>query len=216
MRKISGDMIGISRKNILILLLLFGSVLHIEAQELSAYIINNMVIAGKKSPYQISGKKNFAIITIDSLTFGNVTQASTAALDFQKSNITEVQFKQEKGKWSYESAKPLSLSKESLEEFPDFISQFSKNKDYQINHTVFPFPINTSAGKGPGKRKLIMPRDWNHINFTYDHPQMYVFKSKEKGNNRKIYLYKENRLAEMFNFIRINKQWYLIEKYEFE
>ena len=207
---------GILKKHIYTLTLLFGTILPSAAQELSSHILNELITAGKKNPYQGIDAKNFAIITIDSIPFSNTPQHSTAYLDFKKRSVVETTFKRGGGRWNYSNGKAYAIGKEAYDEFPDFILQFSQNKDFQINHTIFPFPVNVFVGKEQAKRKLIMPRDWDPVELTNLYPQMIHFKSDEKGNNRKIYIYQKGRMASMYNFIRINKNWYMIEKFEFE
>ncbi len=200
------------------LILLFGTVLPSAAQELSSHIINNLIASGKKSPYNEINTKNFVIVSIDSLPFGNTPLGATAQINFKKKTTMETTFKKVGGRWNYSTGKTLPLTKDRYDEFADFLLQFSQNKDFQVNHTIFPFPTNRHANKSKERtdRKLTMPRDWDHLDFTNMYPQMILFKSDEKGTNRKIYIYKEGQLTDLYNFIHINKQWYLIEKLEYE
>ena len=64
------------------------------------------------------------------------------------------------------------------------------------------------------KKKLLLPRDWEHLSFAKIYPQIVFLHPDREANNRKIYIFQKGRLTQVFNFIRINKQWYLIEKYE--
>ena len=104
-----------------------------------------------------------------------------------------------------------SFGKEA-KEFVDFLAQFSINKEFQINHTIFPLPVTRPNPKE--KKKLLLPRDWEHLSFAKIYPQIVFLHPDREANNRKIYIYQMGRLTQVFNFIRINKQWYLIEKYE--
>lgn len=208
-------MMGIIKTYGSIILLLFGVTLHAAGEELSTHIINNLLLAGKKNIYSIDNKE-FAIISVDSLSFGNTPQGATSLIDLRKKNNTETIFKRGGGKWIHSTGKTTVVSKDGYDEFVEFLSQFSGNSEFQINHTIFPFPTNVMSGKEQTKRRLTMPRDWNLLNFSQAYPQMIHFKSDNKGNNRIIYIYRKGKMAEMFNFIRINKQWYLIEKFEFE
>lgn len=205
-----------TKKHIFALLLLFGFCQIAEGEELSSHIVNNILIGGKKSPYPKANTKKFAVICADSLSFGNAEKGCTALLDFNEKTYTKTYFVQKSNKWSFSNEVPANLQKIEQKDFVEFIQQFSNNKDYQINHTVFPFPVNTMNGKEQIKRKLIMPRDWEQLPFSNTYPQMYLFKAQSDGSNRKIYIYRNGVISEMYNFIRINKQWYLIEKYEYE
>lgn len=205
-----------TKKHIFALLLLLGFCQIAGGEELSSHIVNNILIGGKKSPYPKSNSKEFAIITVDSLSFGNAGAGSTALLNFKEKTFTKTTFVQKNNKWSFSNESPANLQKMEQKDFVEFLQQFSNNKEYQINHTVFPFPINIMNGKEQVRRKLIMPRDWEQIRFTDNYPQTYLFKVQNDGSNRKIHIYRNGTMVEMYNFIRINKQWYLIEKYEHE
>lgn len=209
-------MMGILSKHIFTLLFLFGTILPSVGQELSSHILYNLIATGKKNPYPEVNFKAFAVISIDSLAFGNTPHGSTAYIDFKKKSVMTTQFKRGGGKWIYSNSKSQVLAKDSYDEFPEFILQFTQNKEFQINHTIFPFPINTYEGKTQTNRKLIMPRDWNQLDLLSSYPQMIHYKSDQTGNNRKIYIIQKGRVTDMYNFIRINKQWYMIEKFEYE
>lgn len=209
-------MIGISKRHIYALLLFLGSFQISAGEDLSSHIINNLLTGGKKSPYPTSIHKNYAVVSIDSLSFGNTNSGSTALVNFKKKDVSKTQFEKKGNKWIYTSEEPIPLQRFEQNEFIDFIQRFSSNKEFQINHTVFPFPINTMNGKEQTKRKLVMPRDWNHLPLSDTYPQLLLFKATTDGGNRKFIIIKDKEIKEEYNFIRINKQWYLIEKYEYE
>ncbi|MBR3519235.1 MAG: hypothetical protein IKN77_03850 [Paludibacteraceae bacterium] len=209
-------MIGISKKYIYALLLLLFPLQISAGEELSSHIINSLLSGTKKSPYPADIHKNFVIISIDSLQFGEVNMGTTALVNFKKKDVTKTTFTKKNNKWNQATEATVPIQRSEQNEFIDFILRFSSNKEYQINHTVFPFPINTLKGKEQTKRKLIMPRDWNHLSLSESYPQILLFKTNTDGNNRKMLIFKNKKIKEEYNFIRINKQWYLIEKYEHE
>lgn len=210
------NMIGISKKYIYALLLLLVPFQMSAGEELSSHIIHSLLSGNKKSPYPADIHKNFVIISIDSLQFGEVNTGTTALVNYKKKDVTKTVFTKKNNKWSHVTETATPIQRFEQNEFVDFILRFSSNKDYQINHTVFPFPINTIKGKEQTKRKLIMPRDWNHLPLSESYPQILLFKTTTDGNNRKMLIFRNKEMKEEFNFIRINKQWYLIEKYEYE
>jgi|GEM_PF-3303330 hypothetical protein len=210
------SMIGISKKHICALLLLLGSLQTSAGEELSSHIINTLLSGTKKSPYPIAFQRDFVVVSIDSLSFGQTNNGTTALVNLKKKDVTKTIFTWKSGKWNYTNEAPTSLQKSEQNEFIEFIQHFSDNKEFQINHTVFPFPINTLHGKEQTKRKLIMPRDWDHLSISDSYPQLLFFKTTADGSNRKITIFKNKEISEEYNFIRINKQWYLIEKYEYE
>jgi len=210
------NMIGNSKRYMYALLFLLGSFQLSAGEELSSHIINSLLSGSKKSPYPAEIHKNFAIVSVDSLQFGEVNSGTTVLVNFKKKDVTKTYFTRKGNKWSYTSEATIPIQRFDQNEFVEFIQRFSSNKDFQINHTVFPFPINTMKGKEQTKRKLIMPRDWNHLSLSDLYPQILLFKATSDGNNRKIVVFRNKEVKEEFNFIRINKQWYLIEKYEYE
>ena len=61
-----------------------------------------------------------------------------------------------------------------------------------------------------------MPREWNALDFTAVFPSLCIFNSDSQSPNRQINVFRNGKSAQLFNFIRINKKWYLIEIEEYK
>lgn len=96
-------------------------------------------------------------------------------------------------------------------DFITFLSEYSRNHDLQIKRTIFPIPIRTFKGGKESNSKLLMPREWNFISFSQICPQVCTLNNVNNANNRRIYVYNKGRLSQIYNFICINRKWYLIE-----
>lgn len=111
---------------------------------------------------------------------------------------------------SYLLSKATSNTNEDYE-FIAFLSEYTRNHDLQMKRTIFPFPIRSFKNGKEGSSKLLMPREWNYLNFNTICPQIAVLKNVSEANNRRIYIYNENKIKQIYNFICINRKWYLIE-----
>lgn len=97
-------------------------------------------------------------------------------------------------------------------DFVNFLNEFSRNHDFQIKRTIFPIPIRQMRGYKEVGNKLLMPREWNYVNFQSICPKVCIMQNiSNSGNNRRLYIYRNNKLSQIFNFICINHKWFLIE-----
>ncbi len=104
-------------------------------------------------------------------------------------------------------------------EFLNFLIQYSQNEDFQMKHTIFPFPYriyNSTTLDSEPENKLLMPREWDSLDFTAIFPSLCIFNSNNQAPNRQIHVFRNGKAAQLFNFIRINKKWYLIEIEEYK
>ena len=95
-------------------------------------------------------------------------------------------------------------------DFLSFLVTYSTDHDFQMKRTIFPVPVH-QKGKGSEETQLQMPRNWSYISFTAMFPQMCVMDNNSTAKNRRLYFYQNNRLRQIYNFININKKWFLIE-----
>lgn len=164
-------------------------------------------------PFLLTNPNDFMIVCSDSLNYSVSTNESwTALYSYHTKQLIKQQFIKSGKQWKLSQYKTEPYSTMYQKEFVDFLAQFSINKEFQINHTIFPLPVTRPNPKE--KKKLLLPRDWEHLSFAKIYPQIVFLHPDREANNRKIYIYQMGRLTQVFNFIRINKQWYLIEKYE--
>lgn len=163
--------------------------------------------------FNLVNPDDFMIVCSDSLTHKVSEEESWAAMySYHTKQLIKQQFSKLGKQWKLLHYKTEPYATTSQKEFIDFLAQFSINREYQINHTIFPLPVTRPNPKE--KKKLLLPRDWEHLSFAKIYPQIVFLHPDREVNNRKIYIFQKGVLTQVFNFIRINKQWYLIEKYE--
>lgn len=161
----------------------------------------------------LNNQENFMVVCSDSLNHHVSSKENWAALySYHSKQLIKQQFLNFGNQWKMTHYHYESYANVYQKEFIDFLAQFSINKEFQINHTIFPLPVTRSNPKE--KKKLLLPRDWEHLSFAKIYPQIVFLHPDREVNNRKIYLFQNGVITQVFNFIRINKQWYLIEKYE--
>lgn len=123
----------------------------------------------------------------------------------------DVYKKEQNGKWNLRQ-RMVATRMEPLEKsFFDFLKEFSYNRDIQISKTIFPLPVSYKGKDGIVQKKLIMPRDWEDLKIWQNCPSFRSVLPMRQGNNRKVLIYQGGKIKEYYNFIYINKVWYLIE-----
>ncbi|MCQ2192233.1 MAG: hypothetical protein MJZ23_05145 [Paludibacteraceae bacterium] len=185
-----------------------------EKQAQSAH--NALTVDGKKAKrngnYMLyNDKASVAMLCADSISI-----AAPSKADVQVSLVN--QSTKESGSFTFahsgrsfvlkevENGKPMVDN-----DFLSFLSEFSRNNDFQIKRTIFPLPIRQFRNGKEASNNLLMPRDWSYMNFTAKWPQICVFSNVENSNNRRLYIYKGEHVSQIYNFISINRKWYLIE-----
>ena len=172
-------------------------------EEFSSYFID-YVDHGKKA--------TVGVVCIDSFALNN--KETSCEVTFYKTSQKSVERRmlfQNKGGWRTASKDLGPKMNEQDQVFIDFINQFSSSKEFQFNHIIFPLPVRVKEADGASKKKLVMPRDWEMLNYSQLCNMLYTIQSGREGNNRKIYIYHRGVLQAFYNFIYINKNWYLIE-----
>lgn len=96
-------------------------------------------------------------------------------------------------------------------DFLTFLAEYSHNHDFQIKRTIFPIPLRHFKGGTEGDSKLLMPREWDYLDFGAIAPQIYLYNNLADANNRRLYIYNRGKLGKIYNFISINRKWFLIE-----
>lgn len=173
--------------------------------------------ASKYSPITYNDKRNVAILCSDSLQKISGSSYPSVAIHNLKSRKSQVCLFERKGKeWKLAEVSNLSGAEVSDAEFVSFLCDYSKDADLQMKRTIFPFPIRNYSKKSKEMQEttLLMPREWNMLDFCNSYGEICLFDTKDLSvaNNRRFAIYRDGSLAEIYNFIRINKKWYLIEK----
>lgn len=167
--------------------------------------------AGHKGNYiRLANTSTIAMLCADSINTPSLTKGEQkiAMLDLASKDCRTYNFSAN-GK-SFLLNKGTSNTNED-HEFIAFLNEYTRNHDLQMKRTIFPFPIRSFKDGKEGSSKLLMPREWNYLNFNTICPQIAIMKNVDDATNRRIYIYNENKLKQIYNFICINRKWYLIE-----
>ncbi len=161
-------------------------------------------------------KNTIALVCTDSLelspkeSLGEVNVAHN--ITGERRIVEKTIFRRVNGVWK-ENQKLSKARLEPLEiSFYDFLVSFCLSRELQIEHTIFPLPITSKYKRdGSSQKNLVMPRDWEELKITQQCAIFYSIQPQRQGNNRKVYIYHKGQPKESYNFIYINKLWYLIE-----
>lgn len=157
-------------------------------------------------------KTTVAVVCIDSISMDvKETNCEIAYYIPSQKSIEKTLLFQKNGNWKASKKELPRKMSEQDQDFVNFIYIFSTNKEYQINHIIFPLPVTMKEQSGGTKKKLVMPRDWENLQISQKCTTLCTIQSGRDGNNRKIYIYRQGELKEFYNFIYINKNWYMIE-----
>jgi len=179
--------------------------------------VDNTTVKNKASYHPITflSRNHIPILCADSLNAIMQFPSSVVSIvQFNKDAATNYVFEQQNKNWKLFSSKNEGIQQLQETEFLNFLIQYSKDESFQMKHTIFPFPYRTYKSpkrSSEPENKLLMPREWNPLDFTAIFPSLCIFNSDNQAPNRQIHVFKNGKATQLFNFIRINKKWYLIE-----
>lgn len=164
-------------------------------------------------PLRLQSKTSLPMVYVDSL--GMATRGSEVTVfvvSMMKNSSVSYTFVRRNG-WQLISQQKGAENGCDVD-FVSFLKEYSKDETFQKKRTIFPFPYR-SSGKNRNKAEtnLLMPREWEQFDFIALYPSLCLICPAESlsANNRRLVVMKGGRLATLFNFIKINKKWYLIE-----
>ncbi len=184
--------------------------------------IDNLTIKNRTSynPVMFLSRNNIPILCSDSLNAIEKSSSSVVSIvQFNKEAAINYVFEERNKKWKLISGKNESLQNLQEADFLSFLMQYSKDESFQMKHTIFPFPYRiykSSKKESEPENKLLMPREWESLDFIAMFPSLCIFNSNNTATNRQLFVFKNGKMAQFFNFIRINKKWYLIEIEEYK
>ena len=171
------------------------------------------------NPVTSLSRNNIPILCADSLNaIMKLPSAVVTIVQFNREAATNYLFEQRNRKWRLISYKSEDMQQLEDAEFLNFLMQYSKDESFQMKHTIFPFPYRTyksSKRDSEPENKLLMPREWKALDFIAIFPSLSIFNSDNQAPNRQLFVFKNGRATQFFNFIRINRKWYLIEIEEY-
>jgi hypothetical protein len=183
--------------------------------------VDNAAIRNSRSyiPVQFLTRSNIPILCADSLNaISHFPQQVVSVLQFGKEPVNNYTFEERSGSWKLMSSSSRNLQSLPDSDFLNFIIQYSQDESFQMKHTIFPFPYrtyNTAKKEKEPKNNLLMPREWESLDFTALFPSICIFHSNSDVPNRQLHIFKNGKRYLFFNFIQINKKWYLIEMEEY-
>ena len=142
-----------------------------------------------------------------------------SVVQFNKEAASNYVFEQRDKRWKLISYKSEDIQHLQEAEFLNFLMQYSKDESFQMKHTIFPFPYRVykfPKRDSDPENRLLMPREWEPLDFIAIFPSLCIFNSDNQAPNRQLYVFRNGKAAQFFNFIRINKKWYLIEIEEYK
>ncbi len=164
------------------------------------------------SPVSISRPQQMALLCSDSLSgAGAGPSVSVAALNLSSSAGHLMQFSRSGGKWKLHALTKAVASKNVEASFFSFLQDYSRNRDFQMKHTIFPLPQHYYRGGVEVNTRLLMTRDWTYLNFLSLCPEISAFQNCGSKTNRRLYRFNGAHLSQIYNFILINRKWFLIE-----
>ena len=173
------------------------------------------------NPLMFLTRNNLPILCVDSLNAAaQQSSISVSIVQFNKERETAVDylFEQKNKSWKLVSLKTENFQRLKEADFLNFLIQYSRDESFQRKHTIFPFPYRTykSSKQDEPENRLLMPRDWTALDFTAIFPALSVFNSNVQASNRQLFVFRNGKMTQFFNFIQINKKWYLIEIEEYK
>ena len=184
--------------------------------------VDNMFVKDKTlyNPLMFLTRNNIPILCADSLNAAAIQQPALAVsiVQFNKEAVVDYLFEKKNKNWKLVSSKNENIQKMKETDFLNFLMQYSRDESFQMKHTIFPFPyrIYKSPKHDDPENRLLMPRDWRTLDFTALFPAISIFNSKIQAPNRQLFVFRNGKMAQFFNFIQINKKWYLIEIEEYK
>ena len=183
---------------------------------------DNSTIRSRASynPIAFFSRNNIPILCSDSLdAVSKQPSVVVSIVQFNRETASNYLFEQRNRGWRLISYKSEDIQQLQDAEFLNFLMQYSKDVSFQMRHTIFPFPYRiykSSKRDSDPENKLLMPREWKPLDFIAIFPSLCIFNSDNEVPNRQLFVFKNGKAAQFFNFIRINKRWYLIEIEEYK
>ena len=173
------------------------------------------------NPLMFLTRNNLPILCADSLNAAAVRQSSISVsiVQFNKETVVDYLFEQKNKDWKLVSLKNENVQRLKETDFLSFLMQYSRDESFQRKHTIFPFPYRiykSAKQESDPENRLLMPRDWTALDFTAIFPALSIFNSNAQASNRQLFVFRNGKMTQFFNFIQINKKWYLIEIEEYK
>lgn len=142
------------------------------------------------------------------------TTLGMSIVNFKKNAIINYNFKKIENKWFLISSENLSIKSVPDFEFIDFLTKFSNDSVFQINHIAFPLPESYADSEKDYEtvKKTIQLKDWKHEKLVDFLNKLMVLSTIDKESKYRNIFYSgvENGIWVKYTFQRINGNWKLI------
>jgi len=142
------------------------------------------------------------------------TTIELSIVNFKMKAITNYNFKKIENKWFLLSSENLSIKSVPDFEFIDFLTTFSNDSVFQINHTVFPLPESYADSDKDYEtvETTIQLNDWKYIKLVDFVNRLMVLSNIDKESKYRNIFYRgvENGIWVKYTFERIDGSWKLI------
>lgn len=178
----------------------------------------NGVLKSKNNyiPLRLTNKQIVPIVCVDSLNSVSIKkEVQVSVVNILKNTSATYSFERSATGWRLMTQNKGIACDDG---FVDFLKAYSQDEAFQKKRTIFPFPYRKCKNRDcKGEAKLLMPREWEIFDFTTLYPTICLFCSSDNSSvsNRRLIVLKNNEPSILFNFIRINNKWYLIEIEEY-
>jgi len=133
-------------------------------------------------------------------------------IDFKREIADKYNFEKIDSKWFLQSLESLSINKAPDFEFIDFLTKFTSDSVFQINHILFPLPVSLIDYDDDYEiiEKTVLKEDWKCLQWTM--VQLMVLSNIDTKNKyRNIHIRGvENGIGVEYIFENINGNWKLV------
>lgn len=170
-------------------------------------------------PLRFITRTSIPIVCADSLDLVSAQkEVNVSVIDMMNKKSVQYAFEKKAGRWKLASSRK-EADYGGDRDFVEFLFAYSQDIDFQKKRTIFPFPyrVYKDYKNHELESKLMMPHEWETFDFVALFPSLCLFASENLSdkNNRRLFVMKNGSPYLFFNFISINKKWYLIEMEEY-
>lgn len=149
----------------------------------------------------------------------NTSKVELSILDFKRKITEKYYFEKINNKYFLVSSENTSINNAPDAEFIDFLTKFSTDSLFQINHILFPLLFSTLdyAGEFDKVTKKILLEDWKHTNYwikSIEHLNKLMILSNINSDSKYRTIFfrgSGNGIWVVHTFEKINESWKLIK-----
>ncbi len=136
-------------------------------------------------------------------------------VNISRKSATKYSFIKNDNKWFLSCTQNVIIRNVPDFEFIDFLTKFSNDSIFQINHISFPLPKSylDSENDYETVNEVVLQKDWKHIKAVELNDKLLVLSNIDLKNKYRNIFYRgvENGIWVKFSFEKINGNWKLIK-----